>query len=70
MLFQQGLEQELGPVKRMATDKGYVGSFPLLTWVPDGKESTERSGKTARGRLRHETCNKCLKHWNILDSPT
>jgi len=38
MIFQQGLAQELGPGERMETDKGYIGSAPLRTRVPDGTE--------------------------------
>ena len=56
--FQQGLVQELGPGKRLETDKGYIRSAPLLTHVPDAMEEPERRGMTARVRSRNKTCNK------------
>jgi len=69
MIFQEGLAHELGPGERVETDKGYRDSAPFLTRVPGGMEEPERRGMTARVRMRHETCNKRLKNWNILASP-
>lgn len=69
MVFQEGLAQELGPGERVETDKGYVGSTPHWTRIPDGMEHPDRSEMTAKVRLRHETCNKRVKQWGILKYP-
>lgn len=66
MIFQEGLAQELSPGELVECDLGYRGSAPFWTRVPDGTEEIGREEISAKVRLRHETCNKRIKQYNIL----
>ena len=66
MIFQRGLQGELeADSERVEADQGYQGAFPLYVQCPPF-EIPDRTGMTARVRLRHETCNRRFKRWNIL----
>ena len=65
MIFNDALTSWLEHGERVEADLGYKASAPTHVNCPT-IEVPSRAGMTARVRLRHETCNKRFKNWNIL----
>ena len=65
MIFKSALRGELAEGERVEADMGYRGSAPLHVNCPP-YQVPDRREMTANVRLRHETCNKRFKQWNIL----
>lgn len=64
-IFKECLQKELEPGERVQADQGYVGGYPDSVFCPPF-EAPDRREMTAIVRLRHETCNRRFKRWNIL----
>ena len=70
MIFNMGLVGELEDGERVETDGGYRGSCPRYAKCPGTVTSDPDTAEMQqRVRSRQETCNKRLKHWNILRAP-
>lgn len=61
MIFNMALVHDLEHGERVEVDMGYRSSFPVARCPP-----YDNNAMSARVRLRHETCNRRFKRWNIL----
>lgn len=68
MIFQNALMHHLEDGERVETDMGYRGSFPTVS-CPPFFDNPDTEDMAKRVRLRHETCNRRFKMWNILKAP-
>lgn len=68
MIFRDVLMGDLPPGERVEADKGYKGEAATYVNCPPF-ETPDRVAMAKRMRLRHETCNKRFKQWNILKAP-
>ena len=60
-IFRSAMKHALSPGEKVVADLGYRGE-PNHVITPSG----DRSEPEGAVRARHETVNRCLKHWNIL----
>lgn len=69
-IFREGLKKKVKKWKQLHADRGYRSSEPDekdIFSIPCNTDSKENHEYKSRARLRHETFNRRLKCFNILD---